>query len=90
LVSQIVMLDGIILLLLGTASLPPETVRGLDASLLVVYWVVTLSSALVVYQKTTFSAQKDSGCCVSCPPLPNAFRTCNTPGVTEAATIHLQ
>jgi hypothetical protein len=57
-------LDGVTLLLLRIASLPPRMGRGLAASLLVVYWEMRLCHSSVVYLKKSFFARKGGGYCV--------------------------
>jgi hypothetical protein len=66
-------LDGVTLLLLGTASLWPETGRGLAAPLLVAYWAVILHNSLVVYLEMLFGARKGGSCCASRMSLPDTF-----------------
>jgi hypothetical protein len=66
--------DGVTLLLLGVASLLPQTGRSLAASLLVAYWVAMLLNSSMVYLKMLFGARKGDDCYVSRTPLLNAFR----------------
>jgi hypothetical protein len=67
------MLDGAALPLSGTTSLPPRMGRGLIVSLLMACWAAMLSCSLVVYQTTSFGAQKGSDCCVLRMPLVDTF-----------------
>jgi hypothetical protein len=62
------MMDGAVLLLLGTTSLPLGIGRGSAASLLVAYWMAMLSSSSVVYLKMSFGAWKGGGYCALCTP----------------------